>query len=134
MARTFALPRGPPERATAQDMAMQVGNGFPGVRTVVEDQAKAGFGQAEFGGNFTSFEQQMAKELLLFGPGFGDARNALFGNDQHMNWSLWFNVVKGQDVLILIHDFGGYFAVDNFFKQGLAHGKGKLRRLEQVVN
>jgi len=114
----------PAEGASANDVAMQVGDSFASVWTVVEHQTESGFAQPQFISNLGGFEQNMAQDLFLFRLSLGDARDWLFRDDQDVNWGLRFNVVKGQDQIILINDFSGDLAVNNLFEKGLAHGKG----------
>ena len=102
---------------------MQVRHGFAGVGAVVEDEAVAAFFQAEFLRDFGGFEQQMAEGLMIFGAGFGEARNRFPGNDQNMRRRLRIDVAEGDDLVVLEDDVRRNFAGDDFFKESFAHGR-----------
>ena len=95
---------------------MQMRHRFAGVATVVENEAEAILRQAQHPGNFGGFQQQMAEQGLIFGLGFGHARNRLLWDQEDMRRRLWGDIVKGDDEVVLIDNPGWDFPGDNFFE------------------
>lgn len=95
-------------------------DGFAGVGAVVDDEAESVF-EAELFGDFRCFEEQMSKDGVVCGFGFSDARDGLLGDDQDVHRGLGFDVVEGNDPVVLVNDGGWDFARYDFFKQRFAH-------------
>lgn len=100
---------------------MQMRDGFAGIGTVIDDEAKAALADVKLFGERSGFEEQMAKDLMIFRLRLGDPRNRFLGNDEHMNRCLRLDVLEGDDFVVFVENFGGDFAVDDFFKKGFAH-------------
>lgn len=105
-----------------ENMTVQMWNGLAAVAAVVDDEAVAIFFETEFGGNFSGLEQQMTKELVIIRRCFGNARNRLLWDDDHMRWSLRIDVAKRASEFVLEDDLRRDFTSDDFFKQRLTHG------------
>jgi len=106
--------------AAAENVKVQVRDGFAGVGSVVEDEAESVF-EAELFGDFPSFEEQMSKDGVVRHLSFRDARDGLLGDDQDVHRRLRFDVVESDHPVVLVNDGGGNFARDDFFKQRFAH-------------
>lgn len=101
---------------------MQVGHAFAAVTALVDDEAIARFGNAQLLGYIGSGEQKMSQESLIAGTGIPDARNELFGDDEHMNGCLGGDIMNRDAEFILVdkfrRDFAGNYLLENSF-----HGK-----------
>ena len=97
---------------------MEVRHGFAAVGAVVDDQAEAVFGEALFAGDFTRGEEQVAEDGLVFGSGFGDARDRLARNDEEVDRGPGVDVLEGDAEVVLVKDGRGDFAGDDFFEEG----------------
>jgi len=95
---------------------MQMGHRFAGVRAVIENQPVAIFSEAQLFRDFGRFNQQMTQHLVIVRMRFGEARDRLLGNDQHMNGRLRFDIVKGNHPFILVDNRGGNFAGNDFLE------------------
>lgn len=96
---------------------MQMGNRLAAIASVVDDEAKTAFSEAQTVGDFRRLQKQMAQGLLVLRGRFGHPGNRLLGNDQNMKRSLGIDVPKGVDQLILVKRFSGYLAGDDFLEQ-----------------
>ena len=95
---------------------MQMRNGFPAVRPVVYYQTIAGFGKAEFFGDFGCFEKQMAEQFVIVGRSFGDSRDVFLRNNQDMDGRFGVDVAEGEHKVVFVNDVGGDFAVDDLLE------------------
>lgn len=102
---------------------MQMRHGFARVRPVVKHEAIAALLEAEFLSDFSSFKQQVTKNLVILGLGFGDAHNGLLGDDQNVGWRLRLDVAEGAHQIIFIDNVRGNFAGDNCFKECFPHDR-----------
>lgn len=69
-------------------MDVEMGNRFTTMRTMVDDGAKASFGNSQFACDFAYSEQQVTEYCLIRLRGLANPRNRLSGNHQNMGWSL----------------------------------------------
>ena len=123
------LARGPCQLAAAEEVHVQVGDGFATVRTVVDYDTVTG-GEFEVAGDLGGGEEQVAEEGLIFGRSFCHTCDQFFRNHQHMHGRLGLYVVDGDAVLILMRNLGGNFMVDDFLKYGLRHGVIRILNVE----
>ena len=72
---------------------MKVGHGLTRVWPIIDHQTKTGFIEAQALRDFGGFEQEVPKDLMVVRVSFGNPRNSLFRNDQHMAWRLGFYAV-----------------------------------------
>ena len=105
---------------------MEVRDAFAGVGAVVDDEAVAA-GEVELFGDDAGGHEEVAQLGFVGGRGFTDARDKFFGDDQQVNRGLWLDVVNDDATVVLMLDFGGDFAVDDFLEEGFRHGC-KIRR------
>jgi hypothetical protein len=104
-------------------MAMQVRHCLAAIRAIVDDKAET-VTEIQLGGYFGSFEQEMAKKLVVIGTGFGNAWDRFLGDNQHVGGCFGVNVPKGKHEVVFVNNLGGDFAGGNLLKEGLAHGGG----------
>src|SRR5689334_9740706 len=95
-------------------------HGFARVWTVVDDKTVASFEPSLFG-NFSRFEQQVTKHLMIFRLGFSDTGNRFFWNNQDMDWSFRANVLERENEIVLVNDLRRNLASDDFFKKCFTH-------------
>ena len=107
---------------STQKMKMKVGDSFPAVRSVVDDEAVAGLVEFELAGNFLGGGEEMAEDGVVFGGYGGVAGVVLFGDEDDVDGSLGGDVAEGEDVVVLIDDVGRDFAVDDPFEDRFGHG------------
>ncbi len=116
---------------------MEVGDGFAGVGTVIDDEAKP-MGEVEFLRDGAGDEEEVTEDRLVRRRGFADARYHLFGHNQKVHGRLRLNVVKHHAVLVLVFDAGGNFAGDDFFEERF-HGaaeeqaRGQKNAVEPLI-
>ena len=107
--------------APAQNVHVQMRDGFTGVGAIVDDEAIAGVRDAKRFGDFASLEQQMAEHFVVFGLGVGDARNGLAWANQDVSRRASLDVAKGKNEIVFIDDLGRDFASGDFLEESLTH-------------
>jgi hypothetical protein len=107
-------------------MEMEVGNGFPAVRSVVDDQTVAGLIQFQLAGDFLGSGEEMAKDGVMFRGDGSMARMVLLRNQENVDRGLRSDVAEREDVGILVDDIGLGFAVDDPFEDRFGHGPSFL--------
>ena len=117
----------PREGALAEEMDVQVGDTFAAVTAVVDDEAVAGVGDAEFLCEGCSGEQEMAEGGLIGGGGFADARDEFFWNDEYVHRCLRGDVVDGDAEIIFVRELRGDLAVNDFLKKSFHGVTGEMR-------
>lgn len=95
---------------------MEVRHGFASIGAVVEDEAVTVFVESKLLCNLGSFNQQMTQHLVIVRMRLGNARDWFLRDDQDVNGRLRFDIVKRDDLIVLINDFGRYFARYDFLK------------------
>ena len=104
-------------------MDMKMRHGFTGVRTVVDDEAKA-VREVQLLRDLASDEQQMPEYALIGGGGFAHAGDNFFRHDQQVHGRLGLDVVEDDAVLVLVLELRGDFAGDDTFENRFGHGFG----------
>ena len=107
--------------AAAEQVKMKMGDGFPAVWPVVDDEPVAGLIQLELSGDFLGSRKEMAEDVVVLGGHGGVAGVVLFGNEENAVGGLRGDVTKGQNVFVLIDDVGLGFAVDDPFEDRFGH-------------
>ena len=81
-----------------------------------------------FGHNWSSIKQLAQNLSMPFLCSWNSCESVfLFGNDEHMNWSLRINVPKGKDVIILMDNRRWNLLPDDLVKDGfLIHAKDMI--------
>lgn len=122
----------PGEGATAEDVDVEVGDGFAAVGAVVDHDAVTG-GEVELTGHRAGGEQEVAKERLVIGRGGADARDDLFRDDEEVRGRLRRDVVKDDAEVVFVLDLGGDFAGNDAFEEG-GHGGGGVAAEGRMSN
>ena len=102
------------ERATGEQVNVQVKNGLSAVRVGVDDRAITVFGKVFLTGDFRTSQQKMTERFLM--PTFRriKRRKMLARNNQKMCRRLRADVANGDANIVLINLFRRNFARDNF--------------------
>ncbi len=91
---------------------MQVIDALPPIGAAVRDHAIAA-SQSELLGDPPGNEEQVSRQILVRGSQMSDRLELLLGNEQDMRRRQRADVVKCEAQLVLVHDVGGDFLVDN---------------------
>lgn len=102
---------------------MQMRHGFATVWPVIDDQAVTGLRQSGFFRHFTRLEQQVSKNLSMFGLDFGNPGKHFLGKNQKMSRRLWFDVLDRENQIILVNNRGRNLPGNDFFEQRFAHAE-----------
>ena len=106
----------------SEKMQMQMGHGFPPVRSIVDDQPITGFFELELATDTLGGGEKMAENGMILRRHGRVAGMVFFGNQKNMNGCLRADVPEGEDVLVLVHDIGGHLAIDDALENRLGHG------------
>ena len=126
MGKERDLTRGPGEVAAAEKVKMEMGDSFPTVGAVVDDEAIPGLVELPLAGDFLGSSKEIAKNGMIFRGDGGMAGMVLLGDEEDMNGGLRSDITEGEDVIILIDDVGFGFAVDDPLKDRFGHGPSFL--------
>ena len=113
--------------ASAEEVDVEVGDGLAAVGAVVDCDAEAGFGDAEFPCDLRSGEEKVAEDGLVFGGGFADARDGLLRDDENMHRCLRGNVPERAAEIVLVEDVGGDFPFVDFLEKSF-HVRDDVKR------
>lgn len=102
--------------AAAEEVDVEVGNGFAAVGAVVDDDAKTSV-EFELLGDLASNEKEMAEQGLVFRGRFAYARNQFFGNDQNVDGRLRIDVADCEAELVLMFEVRGDFPLGYFLEE-----------------
>jgi len=102
-------------------MEVKVGDGFSAIGAVIDDEAVAGFFKLALASDPLSGDEEMSEEGMILGRDGAVAGVMFFWNDENMDGGLGGEITKGEDVIILVEDIGGEFAVDDAFEDGFGH-------------
>lgn len=108
--------------ASAQEVKVEVGDGFPAIGAVVDDQPVAAFVQLELATHPLGGGEKMAEDGMIFRGNRGVAGVMFFGDEKDMNGGLWGDIAESQDVIVLVDDIGGDFSIDDALENRLGHG------------
>lgn len=95
---------------------MQMRHGLARIRAVVEHQPKSILRETELLRDFCCFDHQVTEHLVIIGVRFSNARDWFLRNDQNVDRRLRFYVVESNDLVVLVNDFCGDFARDDFLE------------------
>ena len=100
---------------------MKMGNSFPAIGAIIDDEAVAGFVELALASDSLGSDEEMCEEGMSFG-GYGTVAGVMFfWNDKNVDGCLGGEITEGEDVIILVEDIGGEFAVDDAFENGFGH-------------
>lgn len=102
----------PAERTFSEQVDVEMGNRLAAEWAVVDDDSKTLI-QLELACEGSCGEHQLAQQGLIVSSRLREPWNGLLGDDQHMDGSLWVDVMQGDAIVILVGDFGRYFPVDD---------------------
>jgi hypothetical protein len=108
------------QRPPSQQVHVHMKHRLSRARTHIEHSPIAVFNRA-LPGNLRRRQMTLAHQIGVFGLRFFQAGNVFLGNDQHMSWGLWVDIVKGQRVFVLIHFLRRYLTTNNATKQTISH-------------
>ncbi|HTA59108.1 MAG TPA: hypothetical protein VK805_13175 [Candidatus Baltobacteraceae bacterium] len=109
----YTLAWGPAEIAASEKMQVEMENGLAGAGAVVEYGAVAGQ-EIALGGEFGSYQLQLAKQRLVGGLGIVQRDEMFLGANQNVHGRLRVDVFEGEHVLVLIDELGGNLFRANF--------------------
>ncbi len=122
----WGLARGPGHGAAAEEVDVEVGDGFAAVGAVVHHEAEAVI-EVELVGDFGGDEEEVADEGLVGGGGLGEAGDGFFGDDEDVDGGLGVDVAKGVADIVLINGGAGDFAVNDALEEGfVGHGEEEV--------
>jgi hypothetical protein len=122
--RKSALPdlsRRPGERASAEQVDVQVKDGLSGTGADVEDGAVALLDVA-LAGDVGGGEVAAADEFGVGGFGLFQAGEMFLGNDEDVRGRLRVDVFEREDVVVLINFFRGNIALDDAAEEAMGIG------------
>jgi len=113
----LGLARGPVQGAPAQQVNVQMRNGFAAMRAVVDDKSIAGFINAFVARDLCGSQQQGSEHVLMLRPGRADAVDPVFRYDEDVDRCLGRDVAKRQNLIIFVDDLSRDFTVPDFLEQ-----------------
>jgi hypothetical protein len=108
-------------------MDMEMVYGLASVLLAVDDEAGALFPAARLFGQFLGLYQKAPDKKGVPVPGFHDACDMPFGNNQKMNRRLGPDVMECQHIIIFVDFPAGYFTPYDPAKDTIAHGPSIAR-------
>jgi hypothetical protein len=99
-----------------QDVQMEMEHGLPRISAGVRDDSVAGLRQSLLLRNIRTGHEEPSQEVAVLITAILHCCHMRFGDDERMDRRLRVNIVEGQRVLVLVHDFGGNGFLDNFAK------------------
>lgn len=100
-------------------MNVKVRDGLAAVCAVIDHHAEAVFCKTEVGGDLRSGEKKVAKDRLISGLRFAEARDDFVGHNQHVHRCLRRNIAEDEAVLVTVYHIGGDFTVADFLENRL---------------
>jgi hypothetical protein len=99
---------------------MEMRDGFAAVRTVVDDQTKAGFLHSHQCSHLGCLQEQMPQQYRIRRCCLADAGDGLLRDEQHVHRRLGINVVKRQHEVVFVNNLCRNLAGDDFLEKGHA--------------
>lgn len=96
---------------------MKMGDGFAGVGTIINNEAKSTLIESEFFRNFTTRPEKMTEDRNLFVAAEGDTDNRFFRDDEKMSRGLRIDIVDGDTEIILVKNLSRNLSGDDAFKE-----------------
>ena len=103
---------------------MQVKNALTRIRSDVGDEAEAAFSNAQFTCYLCGGDEDAGEYGSVLGCDVGHRGDMAARDEQDVVWRLRVDVRKGDNILVRIHDFGGYLALDNLTEQAVLNSHG----------
>lgn len=115
----------PGERASAEQVDVEVEDGLSGAGADVEDSAVSVLDLA-LASDLCGGEMAAADDFGIGGFGFFQSREMPFRNDENVRGGLRVDVFEGDDVIVFMHFFGRNFAADDAAEKAVGIGHGWL--------
>ena len=96
---------------------MEVGDRFPAVRAIIDDDAVSGVGETDQAGRRGGGRKKDAEKLRVTGSRGIEPRNADFRHHEDMDRGLRSNVSEGDPILTFGHDIGRYLPGCDLFEE-----------------
>jgi hypothetical protein len=103
-------------------MEMKMGDCFPPVGSVIDDQAVTRFVQLELTAHALRSGEELAENRAVLGRNRSVTGMVFFRDNQDMNGGLWGGIAEGNGVIILINDVSGHLAIDDALENRFGHG------------
>ena len=100
---------------------MKVGDGFAAIGAIIDDEAITGFFELALAGDPLGGDEEMSEEGMILGRDGTVAGVMFFWNDKNVDGGLGGEITEGEDVIILVENIGGEFAVDDPLEDGFGH-------------
>ena len=102
-------------------MEVKVGDGFAAIGAIIDDEAITGFVELALASDPLSGDKEMSEEGMILGRDGTVAGVMFFWNDKNVDRGLGGEITEGEDVIILVENIGGEFAVDDALEDGFGH-------------
>ena len=103
-------------------MEMKIGDCFPPVGSVIDDQAVTRFVQLELTAHALRSGEELAENRAVLGRNGSVPSMVFFRDNQDMNGGLRGGIAEGNGVIILKDDVSGHLAIDDALENRLGHG------------
>ena len=98
-----------------------MGDGFAAIGAIIDDEAITGFFELALAGDPLGGDEEMSEEGMILGRDGTVAGVMFFWNDKNVDGGLGGEITEGEDVIILVENIGGEFAVDDPLEDGFGH-------------
>ena len=124
-----ALAGRPFQRATGEDVQVEVRDGFSPVPAVVDDDPESVPGEALLFRDDPDPGEEMAEEILVRRIGFPDAYDQFPRDEEEMHGSLRGDVAEAEAEVVLVDDIARDFTIGDLLEDGfLGHGLSESER------
>jgi len=110
--------------ASSEKMEMEMGNCFPPIGSVIDDQSVTCFVQLELPAHALCGGEELAENSIVVGWDRSMPCIVFFWDNQNMNGGLGGGIAEGKGMIIFMHDVGGHLAIDDALENRLGHGAG----------
>ena len=100
---------------------MKVGDGFAAIGAIIDDEAITGFFELALASDPLGGDEEMSEEGMILGRDGTVAGVMFFWNDKNVDGGLGGEITEGEDLIILVENIGGEFAVDDALEDGFGH-------------
>jgi len=107
--------------ASSEKMEMKMGDCFPPVRSVIDDQAVTRFVQLELPAHVLCGCEELAENGAVLGRNRSMPSMVFFWDNQDVNGGLGGGIAEGNGMIILIDDVSGHLAIDDALENRLGH-------------
>jgi len=108
--------------ASSEKMEMKMGDCFPPVGSVIDDQAVTRFVQLELTAHALRSGEELTENRAVFGRDGSMPGMVFFWDNQDMNGGLGRGIAESNGIIILINDISGHLAIDDALENRFGHG------------